>query len=143
MAKKDSSVKVVLGVAEAEFERFAASWDLDTDTASMEEEDRKSFEDLQRKLVRKIVSGSLAIGDDGCATYTLMHPKSDVLTEVTFSVPTGAAVVGWDKYKDRQNVHKLNAFMGACTKQAPATFAAMDFRDLKVCQAVALLFLAS
>lgn len=144
MAKDEKKVKITLEVAEAEFERFAARWDLDSAVEEFEDEDdRKSFLDLRRRLVRKIMSGLLVVGGDGELSYELMNPVSDQFTSVRFKMPTGAAMIAWDKFKDRQNVHKFNAFLGACTGQTPAMFAKMQLSDYKVCQAVALLFLGS
>ena len=71
-----------------------------------------------------------------------MVPVGDTHS-VTFHMPTGNSLLTWDKYKERQQMHKLNAFMGSVTKVAPAIYSKMDGRDLKVCQAVAQLFLAS
>ncbi len=142
MAAKMKENKVAPKVAEAEFDRFAEAWDLDSDTASMEEEDRQGFEALKRRLIRKIESGHLTVDGEGMISYMLIEPQGDTAS-LTFKRPTGHALVVWDRFKDRQQIHKLNAFMGSMTGQAPALFAEMDGRDLKVCQAVAQLFLGS
>jgi len=140
------SEKIAVEVAESEFQRFADEWCLDDDTASMEEEDRQSFDGLRRRLVRSIVDGSLVVNgaEDGTTlTYQLERSEFESLAEITFKVPKGDAVLSWDKFKDRQSIHKLNAFMGAMVNQNPMIFSRMDARDLKVCQAVAQLFLGS
>ena len=50
---------------EVEFERIAYGWDLDIDTAAMEEEeDRRSFEALKRRLIRAIGFGRLIVNED-------------------------------------------------------------------------------
>ncbi len=136
------SEKIALEVVEKEFERFAAEWDIDSNSAGMSDEDRESFEPHKKRIVRGIQEGYIVIGDDGDPTYTLRKPKGETTT-ITFYVPSGAAYMEMDKYKDRQLVHKMNAFMGSMTKQAPAFFSNMDGRDLKVCQAVVALFMGS
>lgn len=131
-------------VADAEFDRFAAAWDLDTDVATMNEEDRDGFESLKRRLTRAVIAGRLVVGDDGNdLNYALGFSSFESLTTIRFQPPGGEAVLVWDKYKDRQNIHKLNAFLGSMTGENPAVFTKMDGRDLKVCQSVAQLFLGS
>jgi hypothetical protein len=135
--------KVAKEVAEEEFNRFAEAWDLDSDVSTMEEEDRQSFEVVKRRVVRKIESGHLTVDEAGTPTYRPMAPTLDSAAEIVFTLPTGQALIQWDKFKDRQQIHKLNAFMGSMTGQPPVLFAKMDGRDLKVCQSIAQLFLGS
>ena len=61
-------MKVALEVAQEEYERFAEAWDLDTDVDAMNEEDRKSYEALERLLLRNIQAGSLTVDEGGCLT---------------------------------------------------------------------------
>ena len=138
-----SDVKIAPEMAELEFERFVEVWDLDGEVAEMEEEDRVSFNGLKRKLMRVLISGDLVVNEDATLTYCLRYPTLDSLKELKFEIPKGDAMVSWDKFKDRQNIAKLNSFIGSMTRQSPAIFAAVDGRDLKICQAVALLFLGS
>ena len=130
-------------VATREFERFAKAWGLDIDVSTMEEEDRQSFQGLERRITRAIVDGRFVVSDGEEVTYTLIDSKVDGVESLTFKIPTGGAVLAWDKFKDRQNIHKLNAYMGSMTGQNPTVFVKMDGRDLKVAQAVAQLFLGS
>ncbi|MCP4677091.1 MAG: hypothetical protein GY854_16565, partial [Deltaproteobacteria bacterium] len=44
-------------VADDEFDRFAAAWDLDTDVDTMSEEDVDGFSQNSRKIVRQIMNG--------------------------------------------------------------------------------------
>lgn len=136
------SEKVALEVAEADFSRFVDAWDIDADTAAMNDEDREAFDQHKRKIIRKIVAGRAVINDEGCPVYTPFVPLGET-TEITFSIPDGAAYVAMDKYKDRQSVHKLNAFMASATKLPPASYAKMNGRDVKVCQAIFALFMGS
>ena len=126
------------------FDRFAETWRLDSDTASMNEESRDSFEDLRRKIMRAIQAGQLTVDDTGdTLTYTLGFPKTDGIAELTIRVPMGAALIAWDKFKERQAIHRLNSYMASMCRTNPAVFSAMDQRDLKIVQAVAQLFLGS
>jgi hypothetical protein len=129
-------------VIEEEFNRFAREWDLDADTTNMSEEDRESFETQKKRVTRQIAAGNAVVDEDGNVTYTLQHPPGSI-TELVFRVPGGDAYMAMDKFKDRQNVHKLNAFMGVMTKTAPSIFSNLDGRDVKFCQAVSALFLGS
>ena len=134
--------KVVLEQAEAEFAKFADEWDIDDNVEAMSGEDRDSFNQVRARIIRQIMNGSAVIDGDGNVTYTLKHPKGSV-AEIAFRVPGGEAYMAMDKFKDRQSIHKLYAFMGSMTKQPPALFSNMDGRDIKFCQGVALLFLGS
>jgi hypothetical protein len=135
--------KVALEVCEAEFERFAEAWDLDTDVATMEEEDRDSFRTVKRRITRAIGNGSATVNDDGSLTYAFRFSSIEGTESLTFRVPSGNAILQWDRYKERQSIHKLNSFLGNMTSSSPAIFAKIDGRDIKVCQAVAQLFLGS
>lgn len=139
-----AKVAITREVAEVEFDRFADTWDLDTDVAAMLDEDRDSFNPLKQRLVRKIMQGRLTVNEDGSElTYTLSQAIGEV-AQMTAKIPTGGAILQFDKHKDRHNVAKLNAFMGSMCSCAPALFGqTMLGTDLKVMQAIATLFLAS
>ena len=130
-------------VAEKEFDRFVELWDIDGEVESMDEESRDGFEEHKRRLVRGLRGGSITVDEEGLVTIQLRWPTLENLAEVVCKPPGGDAMLGWDKYKDRQQVHKLNSFLGSMCGQSPAIFARMDGRDLKAVQTVALLFLGS
>lgn len=130
--------------AEHEFQRFVRLWEIDGDTATMDEDSREGFEGFERTICRALIRGTLAIDEEGAVTCQLPHTTElSSLTEVTLKVPTGAAMLKWDNYKERQNVHKMNAMLGAMSGQSPAVFSKIDARDLKPVMAVAVLFLGS
>lgn len=137
-----SDAKINSETAELEFDRFAAAWDLDTEVELMNMEDRESFEAQKRKIVRKIMSGSAVVDLEGNITYTLSG-ETFGLFEIHFKLPSGHAYLNMDSFKDRQSIHKLNAFMGSIINQNPKIFASMSAVDVKFCQAVSLLFLGS
>ena len=140
---EDSTSTVIdLETAEREFARFVDEWDIDDNVDAMSGEDRESFEQIQNRIIRQVVKGNATIDAEGNIAYTLKHPKGST-TQIEFKVPGGDAYIAMDKFKDRQSMHKLNAFMGVMTKLPPAIFGNMDGRDIKFCQGVTSLFLGS
>ena len=129
--------------AEKEFDRFVELWEIDGDVETMNEESRDGYDAHKRAICRGIVRGTVTIDDEGAVTIKLPNTTELALPEITLGVPTGAAMLKFDNYKDRQNVHKMNAMLGHMSKQNPAVFAKIDGRDLKPAMAVATLFLAS
>ena len=100
-------------VAEIEFDRWAAAWCLDTETETMTEEDRDSFNSLRRRLVRQIQGGSLTVDETGeILVYTLQFEIAGI-QEFTLSIPKGNAIVRWDHFKDRESIQKLHSYMAA------------------------------
>ena len=134
--------KMPLEVAEAEFARFAQIWDIDVNTDNMSGEDKESFNQQRGRIVNQIMAGHATVDEAGDIRYKLKYPEGSV-TELHFRVPKGDAYMAMDKFKDRQNIHKTNAFLGAMTKQPPQLFSNMDARDVKFCQGVVVLFLGS
>lgn len=130
-------MKVAFEVAEQEFERFAEAMDLDFDTSNMSEEDEKSFNDQKAKVVKAVCEGHLVFNENGEPVYT---PKSGA-DAITFYEPTGASLMAMDQRKKGQDVGKMYAMMGEMCKVHPKTFSKMRQRDLKVCLALATLFL--
>tara|TARA_R110000751_G_scaffold47241_3_gene105868 strand:+ start:1912 stop:2334 length:423 start_codon:yes stop_codon:yes gene_type:complete len=130
--------------ADDEFQRFADHWGLFTDTSEMEEEDRASFSPLKLRLTKAIRGGNFTVDEVGSTlTYTLMFPEDAGVEVMEIRPPKGSAISGFDKHKDREGVKKMNSFMAAMTGKNPIVFSKMDYRDLKIFQAVAQLFLGS
>jgi len=134
--------KINTEMAEQEFDRFAERWDIETNTARMNEESAEGFQALKDRIVRAIEKGRATIGDKGNLTYALYESIGDV-KHLDFSVPKGSAYMEMDNYKDKQSMRKLFAFMGGMTKQDSKIFAKMDGVDVKFCQGVATLFMVS
>lgn len=128
--------------AEAEFDRFAGYWDIHTDPEAMSVESREDFDIKRANIIRLIKAGDVKIDEKGKLTYRLLFSKSTIV-ELCFTVPTGAAYVSFDRYKDRQNMAKTFEMIGAMTGQAPKTFSNLDGRDIKFCMGMLALFLAS
>lgn len=128
-------------VAEADFERFADAMDFDLEAKSMDEADRKAFAATKRTIVRAIEQGHLVVDDSGQPIFT---PQIDEKGQgpITFYEPTGISLIAMEKRNRGEDVSKMFASMGAMTKQHPSRFANMSQRDLRVCMALATLFLS-
>lgn len=136
--------KVSDKVAEVEFEKFADYWDICTDSDIMTPESKEDFDMRRANIIRFIKSGTVKIDGDGKLTYVLRYPDtSATLAELTFKVPKGDAYIAFDKYRDRQNMAKIYDMLGAMTKLPPKTFSNLDARDVKFCQGMLTLFMAS
>ena len=136
--------KMAREAAEHDFKTFAEAWDIDDDVDGMvDEDDKESFRLQAGRIIRKIRKGQAVVDEGGAVLrYTLLEAQGSVEV-LTFNIPKGQAWSSMDRYKDRQNIGKLNAFMADMTDQSPSLFAKMDGRDLKFCQAVTNLFLGS
>lgn len=131
--------KVAKEVAEQEFERFIDAMDLDVDTAGMDEDDKKGFEQQKSRIIGAIQSGALVVNDDGEPVFTPQRTKD--AEPITFHEPTGASLMAMDRKKKTEDIGKLYSAMGDMTGKHPSTFAKMKMPDLKVCMAVTTLFL--
>jgi hypothetical protein len=131
-------------VAEIEFARFVRAWRIDADMEGLDDEDVKSFNNTKRRVVCAIQSGILRVDDTGEELLFIPEfPAVAGIDELKMRPPTGAALTKWDKFKEKEQVKKINATMGDICKCNPAIFSKMDMRDLKVVQAVCTLFLVS
>ncbi len=122
--------------ANAEFERFLEEYELDFDTSSMDEDDLKGFESQKALFVKAVQRGRLVLNEDKQPVY-----KTSDGIELTFHEPTGANFSSTDATKVKENIRKKNILLGGITKTAPNTFAKMKQRDLKICDALLMLFL--
>jgi hypothetical protein len=126
-------------VAEVEFARFADAMDFDLDAKAMDEEDRKAFAGTKRTIVRAIEQGHLVVDDSGQPVYT---PQLDDRTPITFYEPKGITLLAMESRKKGEDVSKLFASLANMTKQTAVRFSKMSQRDLRVCMALATLFLS-
>lgn len=134
--------KVDQKTAGEDFNRFADVWEIDTDVESMGEDDRKSFEEQKRKIVKAITIGRASVDTDGNIVYSLKDPVNGV-DSVTLKMPRGEGYMEMDRYKEQASVHKFMAVMGSMTGKPVKVFSNMSGIDLKFCMAVSALFLAS
>lgn len=127
--------------AEQEFNRFTEIWDVASDVAEMTEEDLESFEPIKKRIIKGITEGKVQIGEKGEFSYTLRKPIGD--TEHLELKIERANIAIMDNYKERQKIHMLHAYIASLAGLPPKMIAAVDARDLKMIQGVALLFLGS
>lgn len=120
-----------------EFNRFVDAMDLDIDESRMDEEDRKSLDNVRSLFVRNVMSGHLVVDDKGQPVYT---PRSGG-DPITFYEPNGAALLAMDQKKKGHDVAKTYAVLAAITQLDVPRFSKMPMRDLKVCNAIMSLFL--
>ncbi len=130
--------KVAPEVAQQEFERFAEAMDLDLDPKGMDAEDRKSFETAKRRFLTAVEDGRLVVNDTGEPVYT---PQKGDTSPITFFEPTGGTMMAMDLKKAGHDVTKGLAAMADMTKQDIKRYHNMSNRDLRVCQAISVLFL--
>lgn len=128
-------------VAEAEFDRFLESMDLvdKCDAKNMDADDAKSFADVKRTIIRAMETGHLVVDEKGQPVYT---PKLGDTTPITFREPKGSDLMAIDQAKKGADALKGMKILAAMTGENPSRFAEMVMRDLSVCQAVQLVFLA-
>lgn len=132
--------KISSEVAEQEFNRFIELMDIDADTSGMSQEDSEEFGTLRKRLVNAIVNGSLVVNDSGEPIFTPQRTKE--ADPITFFEPTGASLMAMDRKKKNEDVSKMFATMADMTRTHASTYSKMKNADLKICLAVATLFLA-
>ena len=137
----DKEAVVALEVCEAEFERWTEAMDLSFDPKGWDDEDKKTFIDAKNRLLKAMESGALVVDVEGRLVYTPLVGKDR--TPIVWNEPSGADLMAMDQKKNGHNVAKTYAVMGSMTGVQPTRFTGMKARDLKVCQAIYALFLAS
>ena len=143
----DDRNKVAKEVAEIEFAKLVKIMDLEVDPAHMDAEDKGDFDRHKATIIGAYQRLSLVNNEDGMAVFTPKFSESLLLMPAnaksfTFRRPTGATLMVMDGKKVGADVTKLYASIAQMTGQHVKTFAAMDMVDLRVCTALATLFLA-
>ncbi len=126
--------QIALEVAEAEFDRFAESMDLDVDTSKLDAEDLTSFNKIKDRIIRAMQRGALVINDNGEAVYTPQRPNSKHKDAITFHERTGASLMAMDGKKKGHDVAKTYAILADMCRVHPSTFAGLAGQDIKVCE---------
>ena len=133
---KRTTPVVAVDMAEAEFDRFAESMDLDLDTAGMDAEDLTAFAKQKNRIIRAITKGALVVNDNGEAVYTPHRPSSKHKEAITFHERTGASLMAMDSKKKNHDVAKTYATMGDMCRVHQNIFAVLAGEDIKVCEAI-------
>jgi len=135
--------KINIEMAEKEFERWAEAWDIYINEGSLNSEAMEELQQHKDRFINAIQKGRAVVSDDGSLiTYNLIEPVAQI-DKVEMRIPKGSAWIVMDKYKDKQLIHKMNAFMGEASKTNPKIFASMDGRDIKFFQSITAIFLGS
>lgn len=124
--------------AEQEFDRFIESNEILIDDG-MGKEDRDSFLLAKNRILTAIQKGHLIVNEDGEPVYT-PHRTKDA-TPITFSEPSGSALMAMDRKKKDHDVGKMYSSMADMCGIDASNFSKMKMADLHVCMAVAGLFL--
>lgn len=132
-------------IARQELQRFFEAMDIDIEESELDDDDNQQLE----LLLKNLRSGHLVIDQDGQPVYRL---KTGDGQAITFYEPTGASYMAMDKRTVRKAdqgkevvdpaAAKMFRLMADMTRTNVALFANMKNRDLKVCTAIATIFLA-
>jgi len=129
-------------VAEAEFERFADAWELDTEIGTMPEEDAESFKTQKRKVLAMIKRDRAVVNEGGDIVYQLKRPVGR-LKEITLETGAGASYWGMDKARGEKYIGKLNHYICDAVGIANSELLKMSSIDTKFLYGVYGLFLNS
>jgi hypothetical protein len=131
------SGSVASEVLEAEFNRFVEAMDLDVDPKGLDDDDKAALASAKRTVMRDLERGKLVIDADGQPVFT----PSDGKGEITFREPNGGAIMAVDQKKQSHGVARQYALIAGLTGENQERFAKMPSRDLKLCNALVVLFL--
>jgi hypothetical protein len=109
----------------------------------MDEDDRKSFEKIQRHFTTAIKEKRLTVDGDKF-TYAVSERSPTAGAKLIVSRPNGRAMLAMDGYKETQQQQKLQSFIAAITrteKRDIKNIAELDKKDYQLLQDVAILFL--
>jgi len=129
-------------VAAAEFDRFAAAWELDTEIDSMSEKDKESFEIAKRKIILQIKRGRAVVSELGDIIYTLKKPVGR-LEKIALSPGEGVSYWDMDKGLGEKYIAKMNHYISAACGVANSELLKMSSIDIKFIYGVYGLFLNS
>lgn len=123
--------------AEAEFDRFVDSMNIDMDVTGIDENDKRDLLKDRAVVLRSLQKGTLVIDDSGFPIFTTMENE-----EIHFRYMTGQMLSAMDYAKKDHSVGKMYKSMAAATKKTEAFFNGMNLADVKVCMSIWNLFLA-
>jgi len=126
-----------------EFYNWCDANEIDRNQKAMDEDDRKGFEKIQRHFTAAIKEKRLVVDGDKI-TYTVSNKSPNAGKVLNVRRPNGRAMLSMDSFKDTAGNQKLQNFIAAICgieKRDIAEIAGLDFKDYKVLQDIALLFL--
>lgn len=115
-----------------EVKRWAEANDVDLTVKNADGED--VLDAVVPKLVKCVQQGRLVVNDKDEIEYTISAKSPEGLAgeKITLIAPTTAGYMTMDKYKDKENVHKILALAAAMTGKDVAWFAKLHNTDYKV-----------
>lgn len=140
--KLTDNFRINYQTAENEFYRFADAWKIDVYTHTMTDKQEEDFEDAKRKIVLQICYGKAEVDENGDIIYQLITDFKDKKT-LHFKRPSGRHWQAMDNISDRKSMKKMLNFFAAALGVVPATLTKLDGIDMRMVQAVYLLFLGS
>jgi hypothetical protein len=118
--------QVAKDVANSDFERWADTFEIDTDTSDLADAEQKAFEAFRLKFVKRVQRGSLAVEDGGVLAFYLDKDNMLRLDE-----PTGAILSA--RLKNDDDVQAARRMLGQWAGVPPKVFADMTLRDFNFC----------
>ena len=131
-------VNVCIEVAEAEFDRIAKYYRIQTNEEKIDAKQLDSYKDAKQEIVEAIQDGAIYVNEDGAPVYV-----SECEQDFTFRKLIGTDFVRLDKYDESQGMHKGQATVASLTKKAPREIAALDADDWQFMVRVASFLLLS
>ena len=134
-------MKISKDVAEAEFERMLEANAILLDLPGSTKEDQDSAAQVKGRILHAMMLGSLVIDEAGQPVFTPQRGGKEG-SSITFYEPTGASFMAMDLGKSGHEVSKMFHALANITRTNAKLFSSMKAADLKVCTALATIFLA-
>jgi hypothetical protein len=138
-----TGTKIDRETAENEFIRYCENNEIEYEESKMDDEEKESFNDIKERVIEACMEGRVETeGTSLKYTVSKFSPEGFRGETVVIKRPIGNAFSAMDGFSDKQNVHKLHAFMSALTGKDVKYFSKIDTKDWKFFQAVSSLFLS-
>lgn len=128
--------KLPADVAEQEFERMCDAMHVDIDMTGESQENIDGFNDIKRKVIKALMTGSLTLTDDGRPVY-----RTDAGKTMEFQQVTGAVLMSMDRVKKGEDTKKMFTVISELTGGGVSP-SALGVRDIKILFALVSLFLS-
>ena len=131
-------------IYEDEFNRWAESWEIDTDIEDMTEDDRDDFRAQKNQIIRAMKKDRLKYNNETqCMEYTVSRSNVEIEKDICLKRPVIGTYMQMDKYKEREISHKGISILSEMSGLPIALLSKLDMIDGKPLMAIATLFLAS
>jgi hypothetical protein len=142
-AIEEKSDPLSLSFEEREFYNWCEANDVDYALEGADNDDRKGFQKIKKHFTDAIKENRLIVDGDKF-TYIVSKNSPNAGEKFIVRRPNGRAMLAMDGYKESAQNQKLQSFMAAICgieKRDIVKISALDNKDYKVLQDVALLFL--